>query len=277
MRNLIKKIPLFLYIYRYLREVYILKRKPIYRHSLGFKFVGTKEMEKGEFEAAETRFFDQLIGKRSCLINIGANYGYYVCRALSFGVPVIAVEASHQNCKILLRNVHENSFDIPFELYWFAACEHSGVASLFGNGTSASLIRGWAGEQRSHFVPANKLDSIKNVPENALIWMDIEGAELSALKGSNELLMREGNIWVIEINISEHQPVGTLINPNLIETFKLLNNYGYNAYSLGDKLVEISLNEIVEIETTQEDILGVHNFIFAQPKVFSSTLRNLFR
>ena len=66
--------------------------------------------------------------------------------------------------------------------------------------------------------------------------MDVEGAELSALKGATQLLNAEQNIWVIEINITEHQPNGITINPNLLETFQIFESLGYHAYCLSKPL-----------------------------------------
>ena len=201
-------------------------------------------MDIGVFELEESEFFDYIIKHSDYFINVGANFGYYVCKALNENINTIAIEASPQNTKVLLSNVNANDFQAPFSMFQLAVSDRKGILKLYGNGTSASLIDGWAGQSFYQLVPVNTLDAISYKKGRCLIWMDVEGAELSALKGATQLLNAEQNIWVIEINITEHQPNGITINPNLLETFQILRSLGYHAYCLSKPLRGVSIKEI---------------------------------
>ena len=257
-------MPILLSLYRFCKYKFIAFKKPIYRKELGFKFSGTHQMDIGVFELEESEFFDYIIKHSDYFINVGANFGYYVCKALNENTTTIAIEASPQNTKVLLSNVHANNFQASFSMFQLAISDGRGILKLYGDGTSASLIDGWAEQSSYQLVPVNTLDDISYKKGRCLIWMDIEGAELSALKGATQLLNAEQNIWVLEVNITEHQPNGIAINPNLLETFQIFESHGYHAYCLSKPLRSVCIKEIEKIVKTQIDTLSIHNFVFVK-------------
>jgi hypothetical protein len=96
-----------------------------------------------------------------------------------------------------------------------------------------------------------------------LVLVDVEGAELEMLRGATMLLNSSPKpLWMIEISVSEHQPAGVPINPNLVATFELFNNHGYRAYTADAARRPVVMEEVREIAATRHDTLGVHNFIF---------------
>jgi len=275
-KPLVEKIPGAADYYRYVRDSKNLKQDVEYREKLGFFFNGNASMQKGEFEPQETQIIESLLDSFELFVNIGANTGYYVCKALSRNVPVVAFEPNQLNVNILLRNIEANDFQADFQLFPIALSNQHGVLPMYGASTGASLINGWAGQKNKYLVPISKFDSTaKSLVDNksCLVLMDIEGAELGCLKGSKTLLNSPNSLFLIEISVGEHQPQGIDINPNLVETFNLMFSHGYEGYTADTNLRRLEINEIREIAVSGVDTLGTHNFIFTKDKNHLSKIK----
>jgi FkbM family methyltransferase len=268
LKPVVEKIPGAAGYYRYTRDSLILKDRVKYRDELGFYFNGSSSMEKGIFEPQETEIIESLLGSFDLFINIGANVGYYVCKALNRGVPTIAFEPNQLNVNVLLKNIASNAFPATFQLFPVALSDQLGVTSMYGASTGASLIKGWAGQEDSYLVPVSTFDlTAKGLIDgkSCLFLIDIEGAELGCLKGASATLASSKcSAFLIEISIGGHQPTGTKINPNLIETFALMESYGFEAYTADTRLRKIDLSEISRIHATSIDSIGTHNFLFVR-------------
>tara|TARA_B100000886_G_scaffold247865_1_gene174522 strand:+ start:261 stop:1013 length:753 start_codon:yes stop_codon:yes gene_type:complete len=240
----------------------------LFREKLGFFFNGMSAMEEGEFEPDETNIFEKIIDNYDVFINIGANTGYYVCKALKKGISTIAFEPNQLNINILLRNIEANNFDADFQLFPIALSDKLGVLPLYGASTGASLVKGWAGQISSTLVPISSFDSTAlplTEDKRCFVMIDIEGAELGCLKGAISLLNSDtNNDFLIEICVNEHQPESTIINPKLVETFELIYSFGYVGYTIGNKMRKVELSEVKKIPFTNVDTLGVHNFLFTK-------------
>ena len=94
------------------------------------------------------------------------------------------------------------------------------------------------------------------------------------LQGASTYLdMNKKQIWLIEICVSEHQPNGIEINPNLLSTFELFWKRGYVALSISDNLKIVEKHEIKKIAKTGIDTLGGHNFLIVEENLQSSLLK----
>jgi FkbM family methyltransferase len=268
LKPLVEAFPALATYYRYRRDLGYLTREVLYRDALGFKFNGPVAMEAGTFEREETRIFDKLIGNCDVFINIGANVGYYVCKALKLGVSTIAFEPNQLNVSILLRNIAANQFDCSFRCLPVALSDKPGVLPMFGGSTGASLIEGWAGQTQHTLVPVSTLDDAVSslvAGKRCFVLIDIEGAELGCLKGASSLLSSEtDHVFLVEISVGEHQPSGTKINPNLVETFSLMASFGYSAFTADNHLRRIELPEVKRVAETGVDTLATHNFLFVR-------------
>ncbi|MDB4035283.1 FkbM family methyltransferase [Pseudomonadales bacterium] len=268
LKPVVEKFPGLANYYRYSRDAKTLKANVLYREKLGFFFNGKDTMEEGEFEPKETHIFEKIITNYDMFVNIGANTGYYVCKALKQGISTIAFEPNQLNVNILLRNIAANNFDAEFQLFPVALSDSPGVLPMFGGSTGASLVEGWAGQTSSALVPISLFDKTA-APliegKKCFVMIDIEGAELGCLKGANSLLASEcNNDFLIEICVNEHQPKGVSVNPKLVETFEVIQSFGYVGYTVDSKMRKIELSEIKEIQSTSIDTLGVHNFLFSK-------------
>lgn len=264
-KSLNQLFPHILSLYRVVRFE-LKKNKKIYNTKWGFEFTGNEIMSKGNFEENETKLFRDLISESDLFINIGANIGYYVCHALSLNTKVIAFEPMQSNLHYLMKNLQINGF-VDFELYPIALGKEKSISQIFGDGTGASLIKGWANIPENFFtyVPVNILDCFyKETFESSdlLILIDVEGAEYNTLLGASKFLdMKRAPKWIIEISFEELQPKNLGFNLNYLKTFDLFFSRGYKAYEIENNFKEITREEILQI--TKGDLkTRTNNFLF---------------
>lgn len=237
---------------------------------MGFKLAGNRMMESGDFEVEETRIVKKLLPGVDVAINVGANIGYYCCLALSLDKPVVAFEPLHSNLQCLLRNIAANKWETRAEVFPLALSNTVGVVKLYGAGTGASLVKGWAGIPEHFFslAPSTTLDKVlgsRFQGKKCLVLVDVEGAEQLMLEGALQFIeMQPKPIWMVEISISEHQPKGMNVNPNLRETFQLFWDRGYEAWTADRHCRMVESREIEKIVVSGENTLGTHNFLFIE-------------
>ena len=235
---------------------------------MGFKFLGNEAMESGVFEPEETKLLATLMAQCDHFVNVGANIGYYCCLALQQNLPVIAFEPENSNLLVLLRNIRENGWNDNIEIHPVALSDRAGIVDIYGSGTGASLLRGWANTPVDLVasIPASTLDlslGQRLRGRRALILIDIEGAEYYALKGAILTLNQDPKpVWIVEICSHQHQPAGVAVNPRLLDTFDLFWNAGYIAYTVAETPRQIERSEIKAIAEGGPDTLHLHNFIF---------------
>jgi len=131
-------------------------------------------------------------------------------------------------------------------------------------------VKGWAGtpEQYVTLVPSTTLDNVlgeKFRGKRCFMLVDIEGTEQLMLEGASSIIdMAPKPIWMMEISISEHQPKGISINPNLLSTFQIFWSHGYDAWTADRQCRIIHHDEIEQIVNTGIDTLHTHNFLFIE-------------
>jgi FkbM family methyltransferase len=265
-KAVIKRFPALALFYRNSRDL-LDQRHPSRETPWGFSLAGHDAMATGSFEPEETKLVRRLMADVDMLINVGANVGYYCCHALSMAKPVIAVEPNARNLHYLLKNIQNNGWSRKAEVFPIALGSDADILSMWGGGTGASLVKGWANIPESYVtqVPILSLDRILGNTlkgKKALILVDIEGAEYAMLRGAEKTLMNEPKpVWLIEISSSEHQPVGVSINPNFAETFGIFFARGYRAITADEAAVEIT-PQLAQKIVAGAHRLDTHNFIF---------------
>jgi FkbM family methyltransferase len=203
----------------------------------GFRFAGNEAMESGQFEKEETALTSRLLEQVDVVVNVGANIGYYCCLALQSEREVIAFEPVPTNLEILYRNLMLNGWEDRVEVFPLALSDRHGIIRIFGEGTGASLLAGWAGasDYNSQLVPTSTLDVVlgsRLEGRRCLFIIDVEGAEKRMLDGAGRALAAEPRpIWMVEITVTEHQPTGSAVNPQLLATFDAFWRHGYEAWT----------------------------------------------
>lgn len=238
--------------------------------TMGFKLLGNKAMQQGLFEIEETAIVKKILQEVDVLLNVGANIGYYCCIALSLGKYVVAFEPIAINLRYLLKNIKANNWEDKIEIFPLAMSNKIGVIEMYGGGTGASFIKGWAGmpEQHVTLVPTSTMDILlgsRFQGRRCMVLADIEGAEKLMLEGASSFLCSVPKpIWMVEISISEHQPKGTKINPNLFATFQMFWDKGYSAWTATKQCRQIFPDEIESIVNNNNNTLLTNNFLFIE-------------
>lgn len=187
--------------------------------------------------------------------------------SVNLGKPVIAVEPNARNLHYLLKNIRDNEWANMAQVFPVALGGRTDILQMWGGGTGASLVKGWAAIPESYVtqVPVLSLDRVLGTElcgKKSLILIDVEGAELLLLQGAGKTLVNEPRpIWFVEISINEHQPEGTATNPNFLQTFEMFFNLGYRAYTADDQIREITKDNLEQI-LKGDFSLVTHNFVF---------------
>lgn len=254
-------------IYRHVRQMRALRREPQLT-PFGFRFGGSEAMESGTFEPEETELVRRLLTQCDAVVNVGANIGYYCCLAASAGKHVVAFEPVELNVRQLLKNLRANNWDGSVEVFPIALSSGVGIVELYGSGTAASLVKGWAGIPASdvRLVPALTLDLVlgrRLDGRQCLMIIDVEGAEHGVLEGARALLASTPKpVWMVEIAVTEHQPAGRRINPSLRKTFQLFWDAGYAAFTADRESRRVLPDEVDRVVATGVSSFGTHNFLF---------------
>lgn len=233
---------------------------------LGFKFSGPKAMKEGVFESAEVEILSRLFENADLFVNVGANFGYFVCLAQSKGVPTVAIEPVPTNLELLDKNLKQNGFEDNVTVHACACGEIQGRAEIYGVGTGASLVKGWARNPNSlrHSIDVRRLDDIVTVSElssNSVFLVDVEGFELEVLKGADAVLsVGSKPIWLLESGLTDMREGGHL-NPRFEEVFDRLTSYGYEMYCINRPEKPITNEEIRRSLEADQDFIGGHNFL----------------
>jgi len=266
LKPLIDKFPAVGLAYRTWRDTLDANREPALT-PLGFRFGGNRMMEEGRFEEEEVEIAKNHLASADILINVGANIGYYCCIALSLGKKVIAFEPIPLNLFSLYRNITANGWG-DIEIFPLALGNRHGVTTIFGGGTGASLIEGWAGTPTyySRTVPMNTLDNIlgtRLAGMRSFFLIDVEGGERGVLEGAEkQLTLNPKPVWMVEIQTTSHQPSGRNVNPDLQRTFEMFWDHEYEAWTAERKPKMISKEDIERVSLGGINHLGTHNFVF---------------
>jgi FkbM family methyltransferase len=268
-RPIVRHFPSLMHRYRVMRDGKYRNASPE-KTPFGFKLTGNAQMIAGTFEPEETQIITKYLENCDVFINIGANIGYYVCHAIARGRPTVAVEPHPSNVEFLLKNLRANAFEDLVEVHPVAVSDRKCVVELFGTGTGASLVPGWADSPKnsSKLVFATKIDEIigrRFEGQRCLVLMDVEGHEDTALEGARSFLAQEPKpTWIVEIVVDEHQEG---INEQLVSTFNRFWEHDYTAWTCTDSPRIVTREELEAIVATGNNTLGTHNFVFVNKKV----------
>ena len=154
-----------------------------------------------------TRHFVRILRPGDCVIDIGANVGYYTMVAAKLVGPtgcVHAFEAAPRTFAGLQTNATLNPA-ANIHVHGQAVTDRYGETEFFtaaADRTGYSSIRD-LGEQTAAVatVPAISLDSIlAELPRTRLVKIDVEGAELLVLRGMRGLIERDRPHVLLELD-----------------------------------------------------------------------------
>lgn len=231
----------------------------------GFRFRGHDAMETGSFEPLESALIADFARPGSVYVDVGANFGYFVCMARRAGSHVVAVEPLAQNLDVLYSNLEANGF-ADVEIFPLGLGAAPGTAVLYGGGTAASLVPRWAGtsEVFKRTIAISTLDVVlgdRFPGAPMLIKIDVEGMEHTVLEGASRTLARTpAPEWLVEICLTENQPQGC--NPFYADVFEAFWRHGYTARSVEADLRDVTAEDVKRwVEQGQRDF-GYVSFLF---------------
>jgi len=192
----------------------------------------------GSMEKNELAAWKRIVRPGDAVIDGGANYGYWTLVASRLVGPtgkVFSFEANPPTAARLQANV-EASRAMNASIYRVALAAEEGVATINNAcsntiGGHASLRRheGWAWGESTEIrtTAADSIASLDQWPRIRLIKLDIEGAELAALRGMTDLIERDKPILTVEWNVATAAAFG--YHPS--EVISLFRKHGYSPMS----------------------------------------------
>lgn len=211
----------------------------------------------GYFEKYESHFIEKIIGRGDIILDIGANFGWYttLCAKLclnkgelhAFEPIPSTLKELYFNLKLnhLDNNVVVNAFALGDEIkktqiYLFKGLPHS----------HASLSKLGRNDGQPFLIDVLTLDDYANTnlknKQVRFIKLDVEGAELNVLNGSNAFMSQQKDIWMLfEINLETSKAFG--YDPQKL--FEKLEKLGFkNFYVVNHKGVSIEIDNLNTLE-----------------------------
>ena len=180
-KKIVEKIPFLAMIYRVVRDELTFTRATSLEMPQGFMLKSGNSLFGTNYEVEVTDLIKTYLENSDGFVDIGANVGYYTCIACSMRKKVIAVEPLDLNLRYLLYNLQLNGWN-DVEVFPLGLSAQPGVTQIFGSGTGASLVTGWAGTSSAYCktIPLSTLDIIlgqRFKGKQLLIKADVEGVE----------------------------------------------------------------------------------------------------
>lgn len=211
----------------------------------------------GFHHLSDLLFLKSFLKSDMTFVDIGANQGeftLFAAKILQQG-RVISFEPTPYQLGLLKKNIELNEFDNielneyglldkegEFEVYTTYETElhggqHEGLSSIFKSETRQEVeaviqLKVFDDE---YFDKLNRLDFVK---------IDIEGAELPALKGMIQSLKKFKPMLLIEMNKTTFNEAGY----SMQEVLDFLNNLGYKPFNLfRGRISEVSPNNLMDL------------------------------
>jgi FkbM family methyltransferase len=182
-------------------------------------------------------------------VDVGANVGSYSLKIANDyknkRVSVVAIEAHPKNYKALCRNIELNGFK-HIKAINKAASDHRGVITMYershdGNRVGTDLYSAYNTFLAEHnFILSNSLEVECDTLDNMLashrinvMKIDIEGAELLALKGATNTLKQLRKI-IVEIHGDNFDKVKKILEAHNFK-LEIISASGHMTYITGSK------------------------------------------
>lgn len=211
----------------------------------------------GLYDYHEMNFLLRYLRSEDIFLDIGANIGVYTLLAASkiHSGSIYSFEALPKNYKRLEENLKLNQFE-QVKTYELAISDSKGSVALnLAEGDSMPFISQTA-TKNTITVPTDTLDHLlqnQSFANLTLAKMDIEGAEILALKSATSLLKQQRpHVWILEINDAVNN-----FGHQKQDLVDLLSSYGYNLYNYDADTNQLQL---ITLEQQQgNNVLAIAN------------------
>lgn len=219
-------------------------------------------MAVGLYELDTLRLLRRLLKAGDHFVDCGANIGYFTlaaARRVGLSGRVDSFEPDPLNRARLEANLASNHSPAQVHVHDVALSDQQGEATLYHpmgdaqNHGEASLFATPGADVSSYMVRTARLDRvIERAP--ALIKMDIEGAELAAIKGMTDLLGSSNPPQLI-IEHNPHSALAAGHKPGDLLRVLRQSQAKYRALWIGWRLRELSAPEEIDVVAREGNIL----------------------
>jgi FkbM family methyltransferase len=171
------------------------------------------------YEPHLSRLLRHFLQPGMTFVDVGANIGYFAMLGAAAVGPsgrVYAIEASSENCRLLLASAGTNGFE-HVEVLPVAASDRAGwayfSAHVGSNGGLVSDAPDTILDRPGQVVPCATLDSLLGDQRVDVLKLDVEGAEGLALDGAAGLIERHRPVVTSELSVEMlHRVSGTTVH-----------------------------------------------------------------
>jgi FkbM family methyltransferase len=193
---------------------------------------------EGTYERGTAALIRRMMHQSKTFIDLGANIGYFslvAAQAMEMDGMIYSFEPDPDTYALLVRNIAANDFHNRIEAIPTAIADQKGTFTFhqyLSDAGSSSLILRELPIKDSIEVGVTTLDlwaEERGWPDIDFVKMDIEGAEISALRGMHEVSKRnDGLKLIIEFNAEALESA----SKNNEELFSILRSLGFAKFSV---------------------------------------------
>lgn len=203
-------------------------------------------MKRPKTAERELNYLDRIVPEGAVTVDVGANCGLYTQKLAKLSGKVHAFEPSHDMATLLRRTSASN-----VSIHEVALSDHEGDADLYIPQGHDGLVHGLASLEKSHnpdtvdvvaaHVPLARLDGVMR-DDVAFVKVDVEGHELSVLKGATGLIDRCQPVFLVEAE-DRHRDNATR---SIFEFFEAKDYRGY--FLADDDVVPVEFFDAVTMQ-----------------------------
>jgi FkbM family methyltransferase len=231
--------------------------------------VSSSVFHTGRWEGHVDQKIRERIGSGDVFLDVGANIGFFSLLAADLmskggGGKVIAVEANPLVVPYLMASAVESGLDDLIQVLPYAVSDRTGLVQIngnYGDNLGGTTINHEIDvERKNHFVvPSVRLDDIlHDTPALDFVKMDVEGAELLAMKGFKQCVDRFKPDILMELN---KQCLAGVSQVSVHGMVSYMEQLGYEPYDFVEGSVKpLSADEVVRIVEANNyyDFMFVH-------------------
>jgi FkbM family methyltransferase len=177
-------------------------------------YIGNALLQYGEYNEIEAELLRQLLVKPGCVVEVGANIGSHTVALARLAATQRRVVHAFEPQPFVFQNLCANLAlnGLQNVRAWPMACGESATTLYLSppdylqQGNFGSVSVRTQADAGTIAVPGVALDDFHDLGEVALIKLDVEGFELSALHGAQRLLTRHRPLLYLENDRVEQSP-----------------------------------------------------------------------
>ena len=176
-----------------------------------------------------THYLEHALNSSSTFVDVGANVGYFTVLCASLARRVVSFEPVRRNYRYCAANLVLNQLT-NVELHPLGLWHEDAIMPLRTDsiGVNAAIDPAGGGLTETDAIEVVSLDSFVArgrlaLPRLDVLKLDVEGAELSALKGMRETIARLRPHIVMELN----RPMLATFGVTIDDVWQFLREFGY--------------------------------------------------